>query len=135
MLRVAPNGILLGVCLLVTCCGSSDSGGEPLPAYTGPMPGARAQFILGELVGRTFVDRDNVFGGGEWTVDTFAVRENPTSLNGPVILLRQGSSERFVPIECDGDASELWFRVTGERSNVVSGATSDAYRTTLKLKP
>lgn len=121
--------------LVSICCGCSALVGTdpPPPGYVGTVPGAKGQFALSELVGKTFEDHAGAFGGGAWTVGPFGVVPNPVSEKGPVVKLTQGGNERWLPIETDGDVADLTMRVTGTRSELVSGKTSVAYRNAMKL--
>jgi len=114
-------------------CSALDGSDPPPPGYVGTVPGAKGQFALAELVGKTFVDNTGAFGGGEWTVGAFGVVPNPVSEKGPVVKLTQAGNERWLPIETDGDVADLTMRVTGKRSELVSGKTSVAYRNAMKL--
>jgi hypothetical protein len=126
--RVAIFGALL--VLATAGCGANS---PPPPGYNGPVPGAKGQFALSELAGKTLVDTTGAFGGGEWTVGPFGVVPNPLSEKGPVVRLTRGADERWVPIETDGDVADLVLRVTGERSAFVDGKTSVAYRNVMKI--
>lgn len=111
-------------------CGGGDA---PPPGYVGAVPGARGQFALSELQGKTFVDSTGALGGGEWIVGPFGVVPNPVSEKGPVVRLSRGGDERWLPIETDGDVADFVKRVTGRESELVAGRTSVAYRNALKL--
>ncbi len=130
---VVVAGILLP-CALVFACADSKSADPPPPNYTGPVPGAKGQYVLNSLKGKILKDETGAFGGGEWTIDEFAVIPNPVSTQGPVLAMKQGGVLRYLPIENDGDIADLVLRVTGERSPLVKGTPSVAYRNAMKLE-
>lgn len=122
--------LLLASAFAFACSNAGDP--APAPGYVGVVPGARGQFELAALVGKTFVDETSAFGGGEWTVGPFGVVPNPVSEKGPVVRLARGGEERWLPIETDGDVADFVRRVTGATATV-SGRTSVAYRNAMKL--
>lgn len=95
-------------------------------------PEARA--ALGELKGRSFLDQDGVLGGGEWTVAAFSVSPYPSETwkKGPHISLTQGGTSRDLPIEADGDAADLYRRVTGEPHPSLGREMSDVYKAAIE---
>jgi hypothetical protein len=104
------------------------------PAYSGPIAGAAAREALRTLSGLRFRDLDGVFGGGVWTVGELVIAPHPAdpSRTGPILVLSQDDQRTVVlPIECDGDANDLYRRVRGAPYAGLSTTTSEAYRAAL----
>jgi hypothetical protein len=105
----------------------------PPPGYHGPIAGDVARDALRSISGRSLADHEGIFGGGEWLVGDLAVTPYPDdpSTKGPHVRLTQG--ERFVvlPMEADGDAADLYRRVTGTPHPHLNPRTSPDYRAAL----
>lgn len=131
MLAAAPLFLSLGGCAR----DFSADGGEI--GYHGPYPGTAAQeTIRGSLEGRTFADRRGAFGGGNWTIEGFAVIPNSRSAGGkgPVIVLRQEGLKDFLPVQTDADVADFHLRCTGSpHPKLPPTPLSHAYRHAMKL--
>jgi hypothetical protein len=118
-------------------------------AYDGPYPSTAAQHALHNIVGRTLLAGPLGPEGQPLVVDEFAVRRNPVSGFGPVVVLWEPGRERgiddaaapqgaggrwFVPVTMDGDAADLIQRATGATPVNFGGKMSDAYRATLGVE-
>lgn len=89
--------------------------------------------MLGELSGKTFTDTEGTFGRGEWTVGRFSVTPYPGGVRakGPNVALEQGLRVVHLPMEADGDAADLFRRVTGQPHPTLDRELSQAYRANL----
>lgn len=119
--------LFIALTSLISC--ASDA---PPPGYTGSVPSARGQAVLHELQGQILTDEAGVFGGGDWTIGPFGVIPNPVSGKGPVVLLQQDGETQYLPVETQGDAADLYRRVTGRSSPLVPdpGKMSERYKKT-----
>lgn len=110
--------------------GMPASGQPPPPETSHPVASPEARAVLGELKGRSFTDREGVFGGGEWTVGSFSVTHYPgeTWRKGPHVSLTHGATSRHLPMESDGDVADLYRRVTGEPHPTLDAEMSEAYK-------
>jgi hypothetical protein len=116
---------LLALAGLLAACGDE----APSPtAWSGGVPSAAALEALKSIEGRGFFDTDGVLGGGRWTVGPWAVVENPLTVKGPVVVVRQGERTAYVPVETDGDAAHLYQVATWTNHPTLRGDLSPAYR-------
>jgi hypothetical protein len=92
----------------------------PAPGYKGPLPSDAAQAAVAALAGKTFVDTTGTLSPGPWVVGGTVVA-GPHGLN---LDLSQGSIRTNVPILCDGDAADMYRRVTGAIHPALAGPIS-----------
>ncbi len=104
------------------------------PGYDGAAPGPAAQRLLKDLRERSVTDPALAPPPGSWKVDSFAVVPNPVTGKGPVVRLRSGGEERWIPVLTDGDAADLWQRVTGQAPAIDSSRLSPEYERAVGLR-
>lgn len=96
------------------------------PGYDGPVPTGRGQTLLSQLAGERVTIA--AFGPGEWEIGGFAVIPHSGGSKGPVLVVSQGDQQRYVPIESDADAADLYRRVHGAAPEGFDAVLSDRYR-------
>ena len=137
------------LCCLLTCCERA----EPVPKSTpwgfavgkGPssqekdwrhLPTETRQAFKGLRLHTTFHDKDGVFGGGEW---------EPYKLYTPGFLELVGvgirpladrgfPATKWIPLETNGDAADLYRRITGKEYPTWKGELSAGYKAFLEAK-
>jgi len=126
------KAIVCGLTIILFALGCQQT--APPPGYAGPLVSQAGQRLVRDLYERTFTDTAGTFGGGVWTVGGFAVAPYPTPAGkkGPYVTIRKGEEVRYLPMEADGDAIDLYRRVHGQPPADLSGPPSAAYQQTLK---
>ncbi|MBL8766791.1 MAG: hypothetical protein JNL94_05485 [Planctomycetes bacterium] len=112
------NVIVLLSCAVVGVSWGGCSRDPPPPGYRGAVPSGVGQQALAELDGRTITLAQ---GAAPWTVAWFAVVPNPVTGLGPVVCLKQGTLERYVPMPTDAEVDDFVARANGrvERPSAV----------------
>lgn len=130
----------LWTALALSASGCGAAADPPPPGYSGPLPSARGQAVLGELQGQVLEDRTGALGGGRFVIGPFGVIPNPVTGKGPVVVLAKegpgdaGEEVRHLPVEREADVADLFERITGAASPLVrAGETSTNYRRALGL--
>ncbi|KAF0244400.1 MAG: hypothetical protein FD180_2521 [Planctomycetota bacterium] len=106
---------------------------EEPPGYSGPYPNGDGQAALRPLQGKSIKDS----AGNEWIIGPFAVIPNDASPKGkgPVVQLKRGTVERWLPVESNADVADLHHRATGTAHPTLSGTPGKLYADALaKLK-
>ncbi len=88
-------------------------------------------------VGKTFVDREGVFGHEAWTLKELDLGPPPSHFHGPAyaVLQRVGSEEQLrLPLYRDGDCADLYFRIHTHEHPRVKGELSEQYKAFLEGK-
>lgn len=102
------------------CCGEKEKALPP--GYDGPIVSQDGQAVARSLEGKSFKDD----AGQEWTVGRFSVTPYEGT-KGPNVLVKRGSKDRHLPMEADGDAADLHYRVHGSAPTSLKGAPSEPY--------
>jgi hypothetical protein len=107
---------------LTACCCTTKE--EP-PGYSGPYPDGDGQAALRPLNGKSIKDA----AGNEWTIGPFAVIPNDASPKGkgPVVQLKRGAVEKWLPVESNADVADLHKRATGTPHPTLSGTPGKVY--------
>ena len=136
------------LCCLLTCCERARPVPKPAPwrfeVGKGPssaeqdwlrLPIVTRQAFEGLRSHTTFHDTDGVFGGGEWT---FNKVYTPRLLEVVGVGIRPADrgflATKWIPLETNGDAADLYRRITGKEHPTLKGELSADYKAFLEGK-